>query len=110
MSYEPDGYYSVYNERFPRSRKARPCDACKETIHAGAHYARVSVVYDGSAETIVRCMRCQRMHEHLRLVARCERAWPAERLDCGRDYVEEWGEDPPAEIAALAFALPGEVD
>lgn len=109
MSYEPDSYYSVYNERFPRSRKPRQCEACKETIPAGAHYARVSAVYDGSAETIVRCIRCQRMHEHLRLLARSEGLWPAERLNCGREYVEEWGEEPPEEIAALAFALPGEV-
>jgi hypothetical protein len=27
---------------------------------------------------------------------------------CGREYPEEWGEEPPPEIAALAFALPGE--
>lgn len=108
MSYEFDERYSVYNERFPRSRVERTCDACKETIPRGGHYARIGVVFNKSAETIVRCMRCQRIHEHLRLLAPNE-LWPDERLQCGSSYMDEWGEEPPDEVAALAFALPGEV-
>jgi len=29
--------------------------------------------------------------------------YPAERLDCGQSYKDEWGKEPPPEIAALAF-------
>lgn len=109
MSHSCDEQYDVYDERFPRARKQHRCDACRETIPAGHRYARVSVVFDKSADTYKRCMRCQRIHEHLRDLAPGD-TWPDEQLACGETYQNEWGEDPPPEIAALAFALPGEVE
>lgn len=110
MSYvADDGAYDVYSERPLRARTAHACDACKEAISPGHTYTRVCVVFDRSAETIKRCWRCQRIHEHLR--ERCALAgrdmWPDERLACGHRYEAVWGELP-ADIAALAFALPGE--
>jgi hypothetical protein len=108
VSREIDGYYDVYAETYPRAAKDHTCDACNETIPAGHHYARVSVVYEGTANTHKRCFRCQRLHVHLRGLEPGE-LWPDERLDCGEGYEEHWGGEPPAEIAALAFALPEEL-
>jgi len=107
VSTATDGYNDVYDERFPRARKEHECEACGETIRAGDQYARVAIVFDRSAETVKRCMRCQRLHEHLRVTCDDD-TWPAERLDCGDLYEDVHTGPPPEEIAALAFALPGE--
>lgn len=100
--------YEVHNEKIVTARKDHKCDACGETIKTGCHYARFFGVHDGNAETVKRCMRCQRLFDHL-----VERGdgdmYPAQRLDCGESYQDHWGEDPPEEVAALAFALPHEV-
>jgi len=110
VSRSVDDTYDVYDEREPRARKEHRCKACGETIRIGDRYANVKVVFDGTAETIKRCLRCQRMHEHLRTLGdRRDRLWPDEQLNCGEEYEEHWGKKPPDEIAALAFALPGEV-
>ena len=61
------------------------------------------MVYDGRAETVKRCLRCEAMHEHLSTLGRDQDMYPAERLDCGQSYKDEWGKEPPPEIAALAF-------
>ena len=103
MSHAIDECYSVYNERSVRARTPKPCMACKETIRPGTHYTRVNIVFNGSAETVVRCWRCQRLHEHLRGLGKDQDRWPAERLDCGDSYEVEWG-PVPEEIGALAFA------
>jgi RNase P subunit RPR2 len=108
VSYAADETYDVYNERFPRARKEHQCDACLETIVGGQRYARIGIVYDGRAGTIVRCMRCQKIHEHLRTVLDSEE-WADERLNCGHTYQQRHECDPPEDIAALAFALPGEI-
>jgi hypothetical protein len=109
MSREVDGVYSVYSETRPKARKVHKCDACHESIQPGHFYMRVVAIFDGEAETIKRCMRCQTIHKHLRKLGDCD-MWPDERLNCGEEYKQHWGTDPPPEIAALAFALPGEVD
>jgi hypothetical protein len=94
--------YSVYKERCVRARKGHTCEACRDCIPAGDRYWSVRVVFDGSAETIKRCLRCQRVHAHLRELGRRHDVWPAERLDCGLDYEDEWG-PLPEDIARLAF-------
>lgn len=107
MSHCVDETYDVYQEREVRARKRGQCDACDEPIAPGHAYWRISIVFDGSASTVRRCARCQAMRKHLRTRGDGD-TWPAERLDCGQAYEDEWG-DVPDEIAALAFALPGEV-
>lgn len=107
MSQCADETYDVYDERWVTCRKPKPCHACKETIPAGVKYSRVGVVWDGSAESVVRCARCQTIHEYLRGVMDYDE-WPAERLDCGHEYEELHGEAPPDAIASLAFWLPGD--
>ena len=108
VSYCCDEEYAVYSETYPRANKDHRCDACRETIPAGHYYARVSVIYDHQAKTYKRCFRCQRIHVHLRGLGGYE-MWPDERLNCGEEYATEWGGEPPEEIAALAFALPEEL-
>lgn len=112
MSYSCDGSYVIYEETEPRCRKARSCDACGETIPVGHRYTRVAILFDGSWETVCRCRRCQALHVHLRGLcesrAHYDDLWPDERLACGLDYEDEWG-DLPDEIARLAFMAADEM-
>lgn len=105
MSHTVDEYYSAYRETLRCAAKDHLCDACEETIALGGRYYSIGVVFDGKAESFKRCERCQRIHEHLRKLDPGE-MWPAEKLDCGEEYREHWGKEPPEDIAALAFALP----
>lgn len=109
MSHSSDAYYAVYCERPVKARKSHTCSACKDPIAPGHQYFRVSWIFEGKAEGIKRCARCQIIHDHLKDVAAPYDMWPAEKLNCGEEYREHWGVEPPEEIAALAFALPGEV-
>lgn len=106
MSHSCDEVYEVYNETYPKARKTHTCEACEENIPPGGRYARVFTLFNGTAETYKRCLRCQALHEHLRRLGDYD-CWPDERLNCGESYEDEWGALPP-EIAALAFTLPGE--
>lgn len=83
--------------------------ACKETIPKGNTYHRVKSLYDGSWSSVERCERCEKIHSHLNTLMYETDEYPDSRLDCGHTYQERWGKEPPEEIAALAFALPGEI-
>lgn len=109
MSRSCDEYYAVYNEARRRARKPHACSACKETIRAGDVYTHVSIVFDGKAETVKRCLRCQEIHDHLKEKGYQSEMWPDERLNCGEEYTAHWGHAPPEEIAALAFMTPDEI-
>lgn len=109
MSGLADGAYDVYDEAEPTARKNHICAACKEVIPRGHRYARIGAVFDGEAETIKRCLRCQTIHAHLRGLDEHGELWPDEQLNCGEEYSQHWGCEPPPEIAALAFALPAEL-
>jgi hypothetical protein len=109
MSQSYEDCADVYDERIGRSRKDRRCDACGEVISSRQRYCRIRQLCAGHWEGWVRCMRCQRMHEHLRVLCRSEGwgyQWPDERLDCGHEYFEMWSREPPQEVASLAFAGP----
>lgn len=97
-----DECYDVYDETCRRARKEHVCDACCEPIRRGDLYHVVTGVWDHSARSWKRCVRCQEIHVHLRTLAPGE-TWPDERLGCGTEYRAEWGRDPPPEIVALAF-------
>lgn len=105
MSYTADGSYDVYRERRVTARKKHTCGACGRVIERSADYYRITWVYDGGAGGCKRCLACQLTHEHLRGLCRSieHDMWPDEWLSCGRDYEDEWGSEPPPEIAALAF-------
>lgn len=110
MSHEVDGnYYQAYVEEEVLAAETHPCSACGEKIAYGMPYTLVVIVSDeDDPETLRRCQRCQKIHLHLREVCRDREMWPDERLACGQEYKEHWGTEPPPEIAALAFARPGD--
>lgn len=101
MSHYSEEYYSVYDETRPKARIEHTCDACGDKILAGDYYWRIAIVFEGSAEAVKRCLRCQQIHVHLRGLG--DDMWPDEKLDCGEEYEHHWGKKPPPEIAALAF-------
>ncbi len=108
MSHSVDEIYSVYVETdVRRARKRHVCNACEEPIPAGAGYTKIFIVFDQKPEWLKRCARCQKIHKHLRTLDPGD-TWPDEKLDCGEEYRLHWGVEPPPEIAALAFSLPGE--
>jgi hypothetical protein len=109
MSHEIDDCYQVYQETERAARKPHVCSACREPIRVGDKYCYVWIVDgDSSTEQVRRCLRCQKIHEHLRKLDPGN-MWPDERLDCGEGYDEHWGEEPPQDIAALAFATADEM-
>ncbi len=103
MSHHCEETYDAYVETLRCAAKDHVCDACDEAIPKGARYFTISVVFEGIAESIKRCARCQTIHVHLRGLGDGG-MWPDERLDCGEEYRAHWGVEPPPEIAALAFA------
>jgi hypothetical protein len=70
-------------------------------------YSRTFVLFDSDVTVYVRCIGCQTIHEHLRTLGDGE-MWPDEHLNCGEEYTDHWGHEPPELIAALAFATPAE--
>jgi hypothetical protein len=103
MSHEVDEYYRVYQVEVRKARKPHECGACGRPIAPGDTYASAHIVFsNGGGETVKRCGPCELIHKHLRNIN--HDTWPAEKLDCGEEYKEHWGAEPPPEIAALAFA------
>jgi len=109
VSHYTEEVYTFYKEHVRTARKEHRCAACDEPISPGHKYTIVSWLYDGEAESLKRCRRCQLIHEHLRPLGYKEDMWPDERLGCGEEYRQHWGHDPPEEIARLAFLTPDEV-
>jgi hypothetical protein len=108
MSHEVDELYAVYRVTVRRSRRDRHCCACGLQIHAGDRYADVRMVFNDKAETLHRCGRCAVVHAHLVKQCGSSDIWPDERLDCGLDYANEWGGDPPEDVQAVVFATSDE--
>ncbi len=104
MSYDRDECEPclLYKERHPKARRDHKCSCCSEIIRAGVVYTTVAFFSDGEFTAIKRCMRCQKIFEHLNSLSRD--TCPDMFLDCGHDYKEQWGTEPPPEIAALAFS------
>lgn len=102
MSHACDEYYDVYKETLRCAAKDHQCGACSEPILKGHRYYVISWVFDGSADGCKRCLRCQKIHLHLRGLDPGA-MWPDEELNCGEEYEQHWGEKPPPDIAALAF-------
>lgn len=101
-----------------RARKQHHCDACKETIERGHLYVRHTLIYAGEVETFVRCLRCDAIYQQLVEIHRaanadpnsdCYMEWPDLALNCGHEFKERWGREPPPELARLAFMTPAEL-
>jgi len=101
----------VWDERTQKARVAHECSACGDTIEPGAMYVRHVRINDpgDTPELWKRCMRCERIYRHLCSVHMDYDDAPQPDLGCGHSYEDRHGKPPPPEIAALAFALPGEV-
>lgn len=111
-SYDCD--YPKFSELTVRTaRKDHRCSACGElSIRRGDRYELATQLFDGEWLRDKRCARCRAIYDHLLERMRREGdpgEFPDWVLGCGDDYRERWNEDPPPEIAALAFALAGEV-
>jgi hypothetical protein len=109
--YGDGDYPSVHVETTPRARKTYVCRACHEPIKPGQRYHRSFFVWEGIPDTTRRCERCQAIYTHLSARIRAEgdgEEFCDDDLNCGHSYEERWEEPPPAEIAALAFWLPGD--
>jgi len=113
MSCEIDGTNEVESSTTQRARKEHRCCACRETIRVGDLYRRTFVVYEREPETFKHCLRCTAMFD---AIIRAQRGadldyWErgvAWRLDCGHDWQEMFDDDPPPEVARLAFLTPDE--
>ncbi len=108
MSQQTEGNAEIYAEPTVRARKPHRCGACGEPINVGQQYTSIFIVFDGDSQAFKRCVRCQKIHLHLRTLDKHHDLWPDERLNCGEVYEDHWGAPPPPEIAALAFALPAD--
>lgn len=102
-----DGTNEVQDCRIQRARKDHKCSACHEAIRRGDLYSYSVFVFDGEISVVKRCARCETIYREV-----SERmdsySVPAEKLDCGHTWQENFGEDPPPEIARLAFVTPEE--
>lgn len=93
------------------ARKEHKCCACKEAIKPGHTYTKITLGFEGKVNEHKHCLRCRAMFDALQkkcLAASDGEECAALRLNCGHEYKEKWGEDPPPELAELAFLLPGE--
>lgn len=90
-----------WTEAIRRARKPHPCDVCAETIRPGERYHFSSGCWDGNWNAYRHCLRCWRMFE---IVNRRAEGEADLLLDCG----EVW-DDPPDEVAALAFLTANEI-
>ncbi len=112
MSVDVDGCWDAWSENTRRARKDHECDACDCVIRRGDLYVVHSFVYEHTASSVKRCLRCDAIYQHLVELFREKRISdeaPDVRLDCGHEYRERWGVDPPPELAELAFMTPEEV-
>jgi hypothetical protein len=96
----------IWQQTRLRARKEHRCAACKETIRRGDLYVQHKSLFDGSWETVKRCLRCDAMYKALD--DKIHKATDGEeaadiRLACGHEYKKRWGEEPPPELARLAF-------
>jgi hypothetical protein len=100
--------YTVYTRTLTKARKEHACSACKETIRPGDYYTKVFSLYDGNTNNYKRCPACEAIFDELVSRLQENEQWPDERLNCGHEWSENFGEPPPEHIAALAFLSPAE--
>lgn len=97
----PDAFKEVVRT----ARKEHQCSACDETIAPGHRYVAISGVWDGSPGSFKHCLRCHAITDAIYAAG-----GDGVQIDlaCGHDWEEAFGGPPPENVAALAFALPGE--
>lgn len=108
VSVSVDGYNDVQSCKTRRARKEHRCDACRETIRVGDSYINEFTVYDGNSDTTKRCLRCDAMLDAIQSRMIDADIDPHEEgvdraLNCGHTWNEDFREEPPEEVARLAF-------
>lgn len=104
--YEP---CPVSSNRLTKASKDTTCAACREPIIYGSKYYREAFLCDGEWTVTKRCVRCERIYQHLCTLASLDEGEaPDSALNCGHLYEDIHGGPPPDDIAALAFALPSD--
>lgn len=101
--YDDEGS-DVWNEKRRKARREHRCYACQETIRVGDIYQHTTSLYEGSWDTWRHCLRCVAMLDALAARDLHGTMAIALGLDCG----EVW-DDPPPEVAALAFLTKAEI-
>lgn len=96
---------TVENRRYRKARQEHVCCACKEKIRSGDVYRNWFIVFDGDAETYKHCLRCARMYDEIAKRMDCDQA-PDFKLNCGHSWQEVHCDEPPPEVARLAFMSP----
>jgi hypothetical protein len=114
MSCNTDGYSNdVETESYHKARKEHVCCACGETIRKGDRYRKTFVVFEGDVDTYKHCLRCATLMDAIsKRIRDGERNYEeavAWELDCGHTWQENFDEEPPEEIARLAFLTPDEM-
>lgn len=110
---------SVWSESLRSARKEHRCSACRETIRVGDRYHYTFYVNDGSPGRVKRCLRCEAIYRTLEAKFEDARArddgdvedgeMPDIRLDCGHTWQQRWREEPPEDVARLAFMSRDEI-
>lgn len=111
MSEYCDEHADIYRVAQKRARKTHTCSACNGDVRKGDLYTREDVLFEREWTHTIRCDRCQVIYEHLLEMCRLHGEgdeYPNPELDCGHEYKERWGVEPPEWLAALAFWLPGD--
>ena len=88
-----------------KARKEHVCFACRETIRAGDRYHYTSQIDKGEFNQFKHCARCWAICGAI-LEAGAESV--QYDLRCGVSWQEAFGENPPDEVARLAFLTPDE--
>ena len=92
-------------DRYIRARKEHRCAGCDYTIRRGDRYHYQKQLLDGSFEEWRHCLRCWTMI--MALLHQPNVDWIEYGLDCGEDWVQNFGPLPP-EVERLAFMPPDE--
>lgn len=79
----------IWSERTHVARKSYQCAECRQQIEPGDTYVRIFSVYDGTAETIINCERCNDLMAAFADVGYC---WfIGEFLEAYRDWLRDCG-------------------
>lgn len=98
-------YEPIISEEWRTARKPHKCYACREEIRIGDCYHVTVQKNDGELLMFKHCARCDALVGALLDAGAESVQWD---LHCGVSYREAFGEDPPPEIARLAFLTPDE--
>lgn len=99
----------VEREDIRVARKLHKCGACRAMIKCGEKYSYTFIVFDRESSVTKRCMRCDAIYRHLLGLLGCSETGVDLKLNCGHSYEEIHREEPPEEIARLAFLTGEEV-